>query len=45
MQNNAMSFYIYLMKVKKISLEILSNGKIHNLFSVWLQISSNYLKN
>jgi hypothetical protein len=40
-----MSFYIFLKKMKKINLEILPNGKKHNLFRVFLQILFNYSKN
>jgi hypothetical protein len=39
MPNNA---YIFLKKVKGISLEILTNGKKHTFFCILLQILFNY---
>jgi hypothetical protein len=44
MENNAMSFYIFLNKVKKLNLEILPNGKRYTFFFVLLEILFNYSK-
>jgi len=40
MQNNVI--YIYILKVKEINLEILTNGKKHTFFCVLLQILFSY---
>jgi hypothetical protein len=45
MENNAMSIYIFLNKLKKLNLEILPNGKKYTFFCVLLKKHFNYSKN
>jgi hypothetical protein len=40
MQNNAMSFYIFLKKVKELNLEILPNGNRYILFLCFLKCNT-----